>query len=99
VFTGCTVVIATGSRPAIPAIAGLAEAGFLTNETVFDLTTLPAALAIIGGGPGRRECRACKSLSGSFRFFDRRSSVYRLLKNVLKRRKNVQLFYELIVHS
>lgn len=44
-------VIATGSRPAVPAIPGLAESGFLTNETVFALTALPGALVIIGGGP------------------------------------------------
>ena len=35
----------------LPTIPGLAEAGYLTNETVFDLTTLPASLLVIGGGP------------------------------------------------
>jgi pyruvate/2-oxoglutarate dehydrogenase complex dihydrolipoamide dehydrogenase (E3) component len=44
------VVIATGSRPAIPPIPGLAEAGCLTNETVFNLPALPGRLAILGGG-------------------------------------------------
>jgi pyruvate/2-oxoglutarate dehydrogenase complex dihydrolipoamide dehydrogenase (E3) component len=44
-------VIATGSRPVHPPIEGLAEAGFLTNETVFSLTRRPERLAIIGGGP------------------------------------------------
>jgi pyruvate/2-oxoglutarate dehydrogenase complex dihydrolipoamide dehydrogenase (E3) component len=44
-------LIATGSRPAIPDIAGLAEAGYLTNETIFDLTELPASLVVLGGGP------------------------------------------------
>ena len=44
-------LIATGARPASPAIPGLVEAGFLTNETVFDLTELPRRLLIIGGGP------------------------------------------------
>ena len=44
-------MIATGSRSMLPAIPGLAEAGYLTNETVFDLTTLPASLLVIGGGP------------------------------------------------
>ncbi len=44
-------VIATGTRPALPAIDGLAEAGPLTNETVFELDALPARLAVIGGGP------------------------------------------------
>jgi pyruvate/2-oxoglutarate dehydrogenase complex dihydrolipoamide dehydrogenase (E3) component len=44
-------IIATGSHPAIPEVAGLADTGYLTNEDVFDLTTLPNSLAIIGGGP------------------------------------------------
>lgn len=42
--------IATGSRPDVPPIAGLADAGYLTNENVFELSALPARLLIIGGG-------------------------------------------------
>ena len=44
-------LIATGSRSMLPPIPGLAEAGYLTNETVFDLTELPDSLLVIGGGP------------------------------------------------
>jgi pyruvate/2-oxoglutarate dehydrogenase complex dihydrolipoamide dehydrogenase (E3) component len=44
-------MIATGSRSMVPEIPGLAEAGYLTNETVFDLTALPPSLLVIGGGP------------------------------------------------
>jgi pyruvate/2-oxoglutarate dehydrogenase complex dihydrolipoamide dehydrogenase (E3) component len=44
-------VIATGARAVHPPIPGLAEAGFLTNETVFSLTEQPQRLAVIGGGP------------------------------------------------
>jgi pyruvate/2-oxoglutarate dehydrogenase complex dihydrolipoamide dehydrogenase (E3) component len=44
-------IIATGARAAVPAIPGLAEAGYLTNETVFSLTVLPRRLIVIGGGP------------------------------------------------
>ena len=44
-------MIATGSRSMLPKIPGLAEAGYLTNETVFDLTALPPSLLVIGGGP------------------------------------------------
>ncbi|MGD2187758.1 MAG: mercuric reductase [Desulfobacterales bacterium] len=43
--------IATGSRPLELPIPGLAEAGFLTNETVFSLTELPRRLGVIGAGP------------------------------------------------
>ncbi len=44
-------VIATGARAAALPIPGLAEAGYLTNETVFNLTELPRRLAVLGGGP------------------------------------------------
>ncbi|HYG61669.1 MAG TPA: mercuric reductase [Thermoanaerobaculia bacterium] len=44
-------VIATGGRAAVPPIPGLAEAGYLTNETIFNLTELPRRLVVIGGGP------------------------------------------------
>ncbi len=44
-------VIATGGRPVRPALPGLDEAGYLTNETVFSLTERPKRLLIMGGGP------------------------------------------------
>ncbi|MDX2232589.1 MAG: mercuric reductase [Leptolyngbyaceae cyanobacterium bins.349] len=44
-------VIATGARATRPKVPGLAEAGYLTNETVFSLTERPKRLAVIGGGP------------------------------------------------
>jgi pyruvate/2-oxoglutarate dehydrogenase complex dihydrolipoamide dehydrogenase (E3) component len=44
-------VIATGARASALAIPGLADAGYLTNETVFSLTELPRRLAVIGAGP------------------------------------------------
>jgi pyruvate/2-oxoglutarate dehydrogenase complex dihydrolipoamide dehydrogenase (E3) component len=44
-------VIATGARATRPKVPGLAEAGYLTNETVFSLTERPQRLAVIGGGP------------------------------------------------
>jgi pyruvate/2-oxoglutarate dehydrogenase complex dihydrolipoamide dehydrogenase (E3) component len=44
-------VIATGARPAVPAVPGLDTTGSLTNETVFDLTELPGRLIVLGAGP------------------------------------------------
>lgn len=44
-------LIATGARPDTPSIPGLVEAGYLTNENVFDLNELPRRLLVIGGGP------------------------------------------------
>jgi pyruvate/2-oxoglutarate dehydrogenase complex dihydrolipoamide dehydrogenase (E3) component len=44
-------VIATGARPNLPTIPGLAEASYFTNETIFEVTKLPRRLLVIGGGP------------------------------------------------
>lgn len=44
-------LIATGSRPLVPDIEGLAAAGYLTNESVFELRALPPSLLVMGGGP------------------------------------------------
>jgi len=44
-------LIATGARPLTPPIPGLAAAGYLTNENVFNLTDCPRRLLVIGGGP------------------------------------------------
>ena len=44
------IVIATGSEPFVPPIAGLDDVPYLTNENLFDLTEQPEHLVIIGGG-------------------------------------------------
>ncbi len=44
-------VVATGARADALPIPGLAEAGYLTNESVFELEERPARLAVIGAGP------------------------------------------------
>jgi pyruvate/2-oxoglutarate dehydrogenase complex dihydrolipoamide dehydrogenase (E3) component len=44
-------VVASGARASAPPIPGLAEAGYLDNETVFTLTERPRRLAVIGAGP------------------------------------------------
>jgi pyruvate/2-oxoglutarate dehydrogenase complex dihydrolipoamide dehydrogenase (E3) component len=43
--------ICSGARAASLPIPGLVESGYLTNESVFELTELPPRLAVIGGGP------------------------------------------------
>lgn len=48
---GKRFLIATGSRPAAPPVPGLDEAGYWTNETVFEQRELPRRLAVLGGGP------------------------------------------------
>jgi pyruvate/2-oxoglutarate dehydrogenase complex dihydrolipoamide dehydrogenase (E3) component len=47
---GRRVIIATGAGPAIPPIEGLRDIDYLTNESVFSLTSLPRRLAVLGGG-------------------------------------------------
>ena len=49
-ITAPRIVLATGSRPSLPKVRGLAEARPLTNETVFALTEAPKSLGVIGGG-------------------------------------------------
>lgn len=44
-------VIATGSSAAVPPIPGLDQVPYLTNETIFERTTCPAHLIVLGGGP------------------------------------------------
>lgn len=47
---GDKVIIASGARNTVPSIAGLAEAGFITNVEAVALPRLPRSLAIIGCG-------------------------------------------------
>jgi pyruvate/2-oxoglutarate dehydrogenase complex dihydrolipoamide dehydrogenase (E3) component len=58
-------VIATGARALEPEIEGLPEAGYLTNESVFNLTELPRRLAVIGAGPIGCELAQSFALLGS----------------------------------
>ena len=50
-LTTRSIVIATGARPFVPPIPGLAEVGCLTSDTVWQLTHLPRRLVVLGGGP------------------------------------------------
>jgi len=64
-------VIATGSRPAVPAIPGLEEVDYWTNEDVFDQTRLPARLAVMGAGPvGVELAQAFQRLGSRVTLFD-----------------------------
>lgn len=45
------IVLATGAGPSVPPIDGLAETGYLTNETVFDQESLPRETIVLGAGP------------------------------------------------
>lgn len=49
-ITADTIVLATGSRPAMPDIAGINEVGVHTSDTIMRLAELPERLTIIGSG-------------------------------------------------
>ena len=59
------IVIATGSSPAVPPIPGLGDVPFLVNETVFENTTCPEHLIVIGGGPIGLEMAQAHRLLGA----------------------------------
>jgi len=44
------VLLATGSRPAIPDIPGLADAGYLTSTEAMELDELPRHIVVLGAG-------------------------------------------------
>ena len=51
IVTAKTFVVAAGSRAAIPPIEGLDPKRVLTNETIFDVETVPEHLIVLGAGP------------------------------------------------
>ncbi len=55
-ITADRVLIATGVSPFLPPIPGLAESGYLTNESLFELEELPASLIVLGGRYVALEC-------------------------------------------
>ncbi len=49
-ITADQVVVATGSRPTVPDVPGLADVPFHTSDTVMRIDDLPASALILGGG-------------------------------------------------
>lgn len=49
-YETANVLLATGSRPAVPPVPGIDSGRVLDSDTVFDLTKVPESIAIIGGG-------------------------------------------------
>ena len=64
-LTTKNIVIATGGRPFIPPIPGLADINPLTSDTVWGLRKLPARLVVMGGGPIGCELAQCFARLGS----------------------------------
>ena len=64
-------VIATGSHPFVPPIDGLADVEVHTNETIFDVESLPKSIGILGGGPiGCEMAQAFADLGSEVHLFE-----------------------------
>jgi pyruvate/2-oxoglutarate dehydrogenase complex dihydrolipoamide dehydrogenase (E3) component len=72
-------LVATGARASAPPIPGLAESGFLTNETVFSLAELPTRIAVVGAGAAGCE------LAQAFRRFGSEVWLIEALGTILPR--------------
>ncbi len=59
------ILIATGATAAIPEIPGLAQAGYLTNESAFELEALPESMIVLGGRYIALECAQMFARLGS----------------------------------
>ena len=70
-YTARRMVIATGSRAALPPVPGLSEVPYLTNESIFENHVLPQHLLIIGGGPiGMEMAQAHRRLGSQVTVFE-----------------------------
>ncbi len=64
-LTTKNIVIATGARPFVPPIPGLAECKPLTSDNVWNIRKLPKRLVVLGGGPIGSELTQCFARFGS----------------------------------
>ncbi len=64
-LTTRAIVIATGAKPIVPALPGLAQAPHVTSETLWSLRELPRRLVVLGGGPVGCELAQCFARFGS----------------------------------
>lgn len=49
-ITSKMIFLCTGSKPIIPPIKGLEKIGYLTSDTILQMSRLPESIAIVGGG-------------------------------------------------
>ncbi|MEZ0480404.1 dihydrolipoyl dehydrogenase [Planococcus sp. SSTMD024] len=50
IIRGDKIILATGSRPLVPAIEGIEESAYFTSDTIFDIDKIPESMVIVGGG-------------------------------------------------
>jgi pyruvate/2-oxoglutarate dehydrogenase complex dihydrolipoamide dehydrogenase (E3) component len=71
-FRAPRIVLAVGSRPAVPSIPGLDTVSFLTNETLFSVDVLPRRLVVLGAGAiGIEMAQAFRRLGAEVAVVDR----------------------------
>ncbi|HEX9929054.1 MAG TPA: FAD-dependent oxidoreductase [Pyrinomonadaceae bacterium] len=86
--------IATGSSAAIPPVEGLAETGFQTNETIFEIKDLPEKLIVLGGGAIGAE------LGQAFARFGSRVTIIEMDERILaKEDREVSEFIETVFRA
>lgn len=102
---GKSMFLCTGSRPTVPAIAGLKEAGYHTSDTILALKERPASMAIIGGGYIAAEFAHFFSAMGSrvtvlgrnARFLpDEEPEISELVRKVLGRHVDIRVGHEVV---
>ena len=92
IITTKNIVVATGAGPLIPNIPGLKDVPYLTSETLWNLTTLPKNLLVIGGGP-----IGCE-LSQAFSRLGSKVTILDIADRILpKEDKDVSLFMETVL--
>jgi dihydrolipoamide dehydrogenase len=92
IITTKNIVVATGAGPLIPNIPGLKEVPYLTSETLWNLSTLPKNLLVIGGGP-----IGCE-LSQAFSRLGSKVTILDIADRILpKEDKDVSLFMETVL--
>jgi dihydrolipoamide dehydrogenase len=64
-LTTKNIIIATGGRPAAPAIKGIEKIKFFDSDTVWSLRKRPAKFLVLGGGPIGCELAQCFQRLGS----------------------------------
>ncbi|WBO21372.1 dihydrolipoyl dehydrogenase [Sphingomonas abietis] len=99
------IVIATGSRPHVPEMFRVLGDRVLTNETLFELGTLPASIAVVGSGIlGLELAQALVRLGVAVVVFDQKEAIAGLqddaveaaLRDILSRELPFHLGVELV---
>ncbi len=76
IITTKNLIIATGAEPFVPPIPGVEDSGYVTSDTLWQLTALPKHLLVLGGGPiGSELAQAFRRLGSEVTLVDMASRV------------------------